>query len=155
MEDVGLTHIALPVTDLDTSLRFYTRYARMEVVHRRKSAESGREVAWVSDKTRPFVIVLLEVDRVEHPLLPLAHLGVAYGSPGEVDAACAAAREEGVLHSGPAQDGPPVGYWAFLRDPDGHTLEITFGQEVGTTLCGVDVEKDWRGPEERLGSQVE
>jgi hypothetical protein len=30
--------------------------------------------------------------------------------------------------------GPPVGYWAFLRDPDGHTLEISFGQEVGVTV---------------------
>jgi catechol 2,3-dioxygenase-like lactoylglutathione lyase family enzyme len=141
MEDVGLTHIALPVTDLDTSLRFYSRYAKMEVVHRRKSEESGREVAWVSDKTRPFVIVLVEVNRVDHPLLPLAHLGVAYGSLEEVDAACAAAREEGALHSGPEQDDPPVGYWAFLRDPDGHTLEITFGQEVGTTLRDVTKKK--------------
>jgi hypothetical protein len=24
-----------------------------------------------------------------------------------------------------------VGYWAFLSDPDGHTLEISHGQEVG------------------------
>jgi hypothetical protein len=23
-----------------------------------------------------------------------------------------------------------VGYWALLRDPDGHTLEISFGQEL-------------------------
>lgn len=151
MEDVGLTHIALPVTDLDSSLRFYARYAKMEVVHRRKSVESGREVAWVSDKTRPFVIVLLEVDRVEHPLLPLAHLGVAYGSKKDVDEACEAARKEGVLHSGPEDDGPPVGYWAFLRDPDGHTLEVTFGQEVGTTLGSAADEKNWRGPGERSG----
>ena len=32
--------------------------------------------------------------------------------------------------------GPPVGYWAFLRDPDGHTLEVSFGQQVGLTVSG-------------------
>jgi hypothetical protein len=26
-----------------------------------------------------------------------------------------------------------VGTWAFLRDPDGHTLELSFGQEIGLT----------------------
>jgi hypothetical protein len=30
-----------------------------------------------------------------------------------------------------------VGYWAFLQDPDGHTLELSYGQEFGLT-----VEKD-------------
>ena len=48
MIDVGLTHIALTVTDLDVSIAFYAKYAGMEVVHRR----SG--VAWLSDRTRPF-----------------------------------------------------------------------------------------------------
>ncbi|HNC43573.1 MAG TPA: VOC family protein, partial [Acidobacteriota bacterium] len=27
--------------------------------------------------------------------------------------------------------------WAFLRDPDGHTLELAFGQEVGLTVESV------------------
>jgi hypothetical protein len=27
-----------------------------------------------------------------------------------------------------------VGYWAFLRDPDGHTLEIAYGQELGLAV---------------------
>ena len=26
-----------------------------------------------------------------------------------------------------------LNYWAFLRDPDGHTLELSHGQEVGLT----------------------
>ena len=50
MSDVGLTHIALPVTDLDESADFYERYARMQIVHRREG------VLWLSDKTRPFVL---------------------------------------------------------------------------------------------------
>jgi hypothetical protein len=30
--------------------------------------------------------------------------------------------------------GTPVGYWALLRAPDGHTLEIAFGQEVAFSV---------------------
>jgi len=30
--------------------------------------------------------------------------------------------------------GYPVGYWAFINDPDGHVLEISYGQEIGLTV---------------------
>ena len=32
--------------------------------------------------------------------------------------------------------GPPVGYWALIRDPDGHTLEVAYGQELGRAVEG-------------------
>jgi hypothetical protein len=51
-----------------------------------------------------------------------------------VDRLCALAREEGRLLNGPRDAGPPIGYVAFIRDPDGHTLEVSFGQEVGLTI---------------------
>lgn len=129
MHDVGLTHLALPVTDLDTSIAFYESYARMQVVHRRP------DVVWISDKTRPFVIVLIETPEVEHPVRPVAHLGVGCASRDEVERLSERARSEGCLISGPEDYGPPVGYWAFLRDPDGHTLEISFGQEVALAVA--------------------
>lgn len=125
MRDVGLTHIALPVTDLDESADFYERYARMQVVHRREG------VLWLSDKTRPFAIVLIESEAVPEPLRPNAHLGVACASREEVDRLTTRARAERVLLSGPEDAGPPVGYWALLTDPDGHTLEVSYGQHVG------------------------
>ncbi|MEM8884354.1 MAG: VOC family protein [Planctomycetota bacterium] len=138
MPDVGLTHIALPVTDLDASIAFYATYARMEVVHRRRSRDGRHETAWLSDRTRPFAIVLSERDRLDPPLDPplgpFAHLGVACASRAEVDRLVARAREEGCLASGPENSGPPVGYWVFLRDPDGHTLELSFGQEVAQAV---------------------
>lgn len=134
MTDLGLTHVALPVTDLDASVAFYTKYARMVVVHRRRDPESGGEVAWVSDRTRPFVLVLISAARVEHPLRPWAHLGVGCRSREEVDRLCAQAREEGRLLTEPVDSGYPVGYWALLSDPDGHTLELSHGQEVGLTV---------------------
>lgn len=132
MHDLGLTHVALTSSDLDASIAFWSRYARMQVVHRRTG------VVWLSDKTRPFVIVLAEVPTVEHPLLPFAHLGVGCPSRAEVDRLAAQAKEDGCLVSGPLDYGPPVGYWAFIKDPDGHTLEISFGQEVGLTVEGAE-----------------
>lgn len=134
MTDVGLTHVALPVRDLEASLRFYATYARMGVVHRRKDADTGTQAAWISDGTRPFVIVLLETAEVERPLGPFAHLGVGVESREEVDRLCAQARRDGILRHGPQDWGEPVGYWAFLDDPDGHTLEISYGQEVGLAV---------------------
>ena len=59
MTDLGLSHIALAVSDLERSIDFYGRFADMEVVHRR-TGHDGVNVAWLSDLTRPFVIVLLE-----------------------------------------------------------------------------------------------
>ena len=62
------------------------------------------------------------------------HTVVRTGSRDEVDHLAARARAERCLISGPADAGPPVGYWAFVRDPDGHTLEVSFGQHVGQTV---------------------
>jgi len=126
--DVGLTHVALPARSLERSIPFYARYAAMQVVHRRHG------VVWLSDRTRPFVIVLIETPDVADALRPVAHLGVACASREAVDALCRSAREQDVLIAGPFDYGPPVGYWAFLRDPDGHTLEVSYGQEVGIAV---------------------
>ena len=130
MTDIGLTHVALEVSDLDASIAFYREFAGMRVVHRRRS------VVWLGDGTRPFVIVLLESERVETPLLPNGHLGVACASLAEVDRLSELARQQELLIEGPTDYGPPVGYWAFLRDPDGHTLELSYGQEIGSIAGG-------------------
>ncbi len=129
--DVGATHIALTVADLDASIAFYARYAAMTVVHERKDAT---RVAWISDLTRPFVLVLIEVPRVEFRLAGFNHIGVGCASRADVDRLATQARDEGCLARGPIDSGYPVGYWAFLRDPDGHQLEISFGQEVGIAV---------------------
>jgi catechol 2,3-dioxygenase-like lactoylglutathione lyase family enzyme len=128
MVDVGLTHVALPVTDLAASIAFYKSYAAMEIVHQREG------VVWLSDRTRPFVIVLARTESVESPLRPFGHLGVGVPAREDVDRLAARARSEGVLILGPLDSGYPVGYWALLRDPDGHTLEVAYGQEVGLTV---------------------
>src|SRR5262245_18339282 len=127
MIDIGFTHVALSVTDVDRSLAFYARYAGMRVVHRRREA-SGVDVAWIADGARPFVIVLMQASEITTQLRPMAHLGVGCASRERVDELCAQARAGGSLLKEPQDSGPPVGYWAFLRDPDGHTLELSYGQ---------------------------
>ena len=135
MPDVGLTHIALPVTDLDASVDFYSRYARMHVVHRRNQAvHKNREIAWLSDGTRPFALVLAEADTVERPLGPFAHLGVACPTLEELHRLCEMAASEGTLRQAPKATGGPAGTYAMLDDPDGHTLELSFGQEVAYAI---------------------
>jgi lactoylglutathione lyase len=130
MADIGLTHVALPVRSLAASAAFYEKYAGMHVVHRRPG------VVWVSDRTRPFALVLIETSNEIKPLLPMAHLGVGVRSRDEVDRLCRLAREEECLAREPEDSGPPVGYWALIRDPDRHTLEIAFGQELGHAIEG-------------------
>ncbi|MBI2212875.1 MAG: VOC family protein [Acidobacteria bacterium] len=138
MIDVGLTHIALPVSDMERSLAFYGEFAAMRVVHRRHDEVSGLDVVWISDGSRPFVVVLIESTEVTVTLRPIAHLGVGCESRERVDELCARARAEGVLIQGPTDSGPPVGYWALLSDPDGHTLELAYGQEVALTVTSAD-----------------
>jgi catechol 2,3-dioxygenase-like lactoylglutathione lyase family enzyme len=134
MIDVGLTHVALPVTDIDRSVKFYAAYAGMQVIHHRVDAETGIAVVWLCDRTRPFVIVLIQTNSAHSVLSPLAHLGVGCQSREVMDALCEKAKQQGVLLQEPKDSGHPIGYWAFLRDPDGHTLELSYGQEIGLTV---------------------
>ncbi|MDJ0716437.1 MAG: VOC family protein [Prochloraceae cyanobacterium] len=134
MSDLGLTHIALEVSNINKSILFYEKYAQMKVVHRRVDKISNVDVVWISDLNCPFAIVLIQSVKVKGKLSPESHLGVACKSRDEVDRLCYLARSEGLLLKGPNDWGFPVGYWAYIRDPDGHTLEISYGQELQLTL---------------------
>ena len=51
--DLGFHHVTLPVTDLRASVDFYTRYARVQVIHHRIDGETGSEVAWPLNQSTP------------------------------------------------------------------------------------------------------
>jgi catechol 2,3-dioxygenase-like lactoylglutathione lyase family enzyme len=135
--DIGLSHVALPVADLERSIEFYATFADMTVVHRRVGHDGSR-IAWMSDLTRPFVVVLLESSdpSAAGRLGGWGHLGVGCVSRDEVDHRLVTAAAAGHAVSGPCDDGPPVGYWGIIVDPDGHNLEVAYGQEVGLTVEG-------------------
>jgi len=130
--DHGFTHVALPVSDIDQSLDFYRRFADMDVVHRRTS-DDGVDVAWITDHTRPFVIVLLQTPP-SHVLGGWSHLGVGVDSRDEVDRRLRDAGTAGFTTLGPLDHGRPTGYWGIIADPDGHNLELSYGQEVAFTV---------------------
>jgi catechol 2,3-dioxygenase-like lactoylglutathione lyase family enzyme len=135
MSDRGLTHVALAVEDVAASVAFYEEFADFRVVHERRDVDTGSAVVWLSDLTRPFVVVLIQHGEAIHPLGGSNHLGIGLPDRNEVDRRVARARALGCLVSGPHDSGPPVGYWAILRDPDGHQLELSHGQDVGLTVA--------------------
>ena len=126
-----LTHLALGVRDLDRTVAFYRKHARLHVVHERR--DGGTRVVWLSEREeRPdFVLVLFHVGG-EQPPAPstLQHLGFALASRDEVDAAAAAGRADGVLVAEPVYAGPIVGYFCLLADPDGNPVEFSYGQPI-------------------------
>ncbi len=134
MSDIGWTHVALYARDIDASVDFYAKYARMSIVHSRREEDGGRTV-WLSDRTRPFALVLIESkEAVGQPLGPNAHLGIGLPSRAAVDERCELARSEKRLRLGPTDSGYPVGYWGLIADPDEHMLEVSHGQEVGLSV---------------------
>jgi len=126
-----LTHLALGVRDLDQTVAFYRKHARLHVVHERR--DGGTRVVWLSEREeRPdFVLVLFPVAGEPHPgPSTLQHLGFALASREEVDAAAAAGRADGVLVAEPVYAGPIVGYFCLLGDPDGNPVEFSYGQPI-------------------------
>ncbi|WP_446341743.1 aminotransferase class I/II-fold pyridoxal phosphate-dependent enzyme [Coleofasciculus sp. F4-SAH-05] len=121
----AFTHLAIAVTNLNASISFYAKYGQMSVVRLR--VEPG--TVWMSDNIRPFALALLEEEEVK-PILPPTHIGIACVSCEQVDQLCQLARKEGCLLEGPKDYGPPTGYAAYLRDPNGHHVEISYGQEA-------------------------
>ncbi len=135
--DIGLSHVALVVRDLEKSIAFYREFADLQVVHRRKAGGDIEEVAWLADGTRPFALVLVASTALnDTPLGPFGHLGVACATPELVYHRAAEADRRGILRSAPRDDGAPVGLWTYLADPDGNTLELSFGQHIAFATEG-------------------
>ncbi len=128
-----LTHIALVVSNLERSMAFYREFTDLVCVHRRVE-DDGDVVAWMGDEDnrKRFVIVLLEREKEPVGVLkPINHLGFAVGSREEVDAMAAKAKEKGCLTMEPRDEGEVVGYLCLIEDPDGNTIEYSYGQDLG------------------------
>ncbi len=59
------------------SVEFYAKFCEMEVVHRRsRESRDDLEVVWLSDGTRPFVVVLLQTESVTSRLCRMRTWGL-------------------------------------------------------------------------------
>jgi len=125
----GLNHVALQVSDIEASVAFYERWAGLQVLDRLEDPTSGNKAVRLGEKARDFVVALVQSPQpVRHQLAGMCHLGVGCVDRAEVDRLCAEAKKDGCLSHGPVDAGFPLGYWAFLADPDGHQLELSYGQ---------------------------
>jgi catechol 2,3-dioxygenase-like lactoylglutathione lyase family enzyme len=127
--EIGFNHVALQTSDIDRSVAFYERWAGLKLVDRLEDPNTGAKAARLGDAHSSFVVALVQGPQpVEHHLAGLGHLGVGCVDREEVDRVCAEAERDGCLRRGPIDSGYPLGYWAFLTDPDGHQLELSYGQ---------------------------
>jgi lactoylglutathione lyase len=130
------THIALRVRDIEASIAFYVEHAHLQLLTRR--VDDNGHGAWLGhpdQREAPFVLVLAQFfaerpDGPDAPIGPFAHLGIELDSPTAVDAIAAVARSDGFLQSGPIRLPDPIGYICMVTDPDGNTIEFSFGQRV-------------------------
>lgn len=142
-----LTHIALPVKDLDATLAFYAKYTSLVKIHERSDPDTGLRSVWLANErdltgaAATFVIVLIcgslptkiTGDIKEHFgfLTSISHLGISVESRSEVDRIAAQAAEEGCLLLGPMYRNEVVGYICMITDPDGNNVEFSVEQVLG------------------------
>jgi catechol 2,3-dioxygenase-like lactoylglutathione lyase family enzyme len=114
---VPIDHVTIRVSDLETSLRFYDRaFSLLEFEGERYDSELGHE--W-----EDFAISPTDAD---HPPAHGLHIGFAARSREQIDAWWAAMRDDGAPADGPPGPRPEYGpdyYGAFVRDPDGNSVE--------------------------------
>lgn len=142
-----LTHVALPCTDLDATIAFYTELCNLVVVAQNEDA-NGRG-AWLSNDKQakdPFVLVFAEflpevagrfgqTPGEKAPILtPFAHVGIELPSREDVDRMADKAREMGCLHWEPVEMAAHIGYICAAKDPDGNVIEFSHNQKVFSTI---------------------
>lgn len=137
------THMALHVSDINASIAWYERYTHLTLLDRRTDKDSYG--AWLADRREtggPFILVLAQFFEgkdpfapMEHPPIgPFSHIGIETTTKEQVEEAAALGKEDGCLALGPVQMPDPIGYVCFLKDPDGNTVEFSYGQKVYDTF---------------------
>jgi len=145
-----LTHLALHVRDLETTVRFYEDVCELRCIHRRGEPSQPGAVAWLAEagRERDFILVLIGGGPVRSPQArDFSHLGFAVSSREAVDQIAARGDAIGCLVWAPRDEPYPVGYYCGLRDPDGNAVEFSYGQPLGpgaealdSTLLAADAE---------------
>jgi catechol 2,3-dioxygenase-like lactoylglutathione lyase family enzyme len=138
-----LTHVALPIHDVDASIAWYEEFTPLRLLMRREDPLG--QSAWIGMPDmveRPFIVVLVSTDAdkpkgAQPTLAPFAHLGVEVPERADIDAIATRGRAAGCLVWEPQQLPPPVGYVCALRDPDGNMVEFSHDQGVFAMVAEV------------------
>ena len=120
-------HTMLPVADLDRSVDFYTRLLGMKVRDRHASEARKVEVGLVGygeKASEPFLELIRDIsDKAPDHVTPAnIHVGI---DTSDLRKLCAILEKEGVTFIRPLkQRSDGMGLSAWIRDPDGHELEL-------------------------------
>ena len=132
-EPVRIEHLAVWTTDLERSRAFYEQYFDARAGESYRSATrrgfASYFLTFPGGGTRLELMTVPNLgDRARLPATGWAHIALAVGSRGAVEALTARMRGDGVrVVSEPRQTGD--GYFeSVVEDPDGNQIEITAGE---------------------------
>lgn len=137
------THIALRVSDMDATIKWYREFTPLELIDRREDEMGyGAWLGMPGETNNPFILVLAQFFEGKNPfsdaplatLAPFAHLGIELPAKEDVDATADKAASAGCLVMPPTKMPAPIGYITMLRDPDGNMVEFSWDQGVYATL---------------------
>ena len=128
-----MTHIALHVQDVEKSKAFYAKWAGMNEVHSHGDYLQGTKTVWMASPGQgdDFVIVLVPGANDNKQAEGMRHIGLSVGSEKEVKKIASEAKKAGILHWDYATYSWPIGTLCSVKDPDGHIVEISYGQPLG------------------------
>jgi lactoylglutathione lyase len=120
-------HTMLPVADLSRSISFYTRLLGMKLKERHASEARKVEVGLVGygdEAGAPFLELIQ--DTSEKALAQVTPANIHIGiDTSDLKKLCAILEKEGVMFLRPfKQRSDGMGFSAWVRDPDGHELEL-------------------------------
>ena len=129
VKDIGFRvhHTMLPVADLNRSIAFYTRLLGMKVKERHASEARKVEVGLIGygDKaSEPFLELIEDIsdNAPDHVTPANIHIGI---DASDLRKLCVILEQEGVTFISPLkQRSDGMGLSAWIRDPDGHELEL-------------------------------
>jgi lactoylglutathione lyase len=120
-------HTMLPVADLDRSVAFYTRLLGMKVKERHASEARKVEVGLVGygdETSAPFLELIQDISEKAPAQVTPANIHVGIDT-SDLRKLCEVLEKEGVPFIRPLkQRSDGMGLSAWIRDPDGHELEL-------------------------------